>query len=218
MLTLLTSPLIFQLLALIAALSAIAGSLLAASVYRGKDGKPYSLLNHFISELGEVGVSRFAWAFNWGMILSGAFMLFACVSLGLILPGVWSKIGMGAGVITSVALVFVGVFPMNNITPHSRAAVTYFRFGLGMVVFFTLAVALQPEPVLPRLFSLAGVPAILAFSTFLVYSNIVYRSEKASDPPANPPPPRPRFWPLALSEWMIFLTIVPFFFVIALGL
>ena len=30
----------------------------AAWMYRGKRGERYSLLNHFISELGEVGVSK----------------------------------------------------------------------------------------------------------------------------------------------------------------
>lgn len=39
-------------------------SLAAALAYAGPDGEPYSLLNHFISELGEVGVSPLAWLFN----------------------------------------------------------------------------------------------------------------------------------------------------------
>jgi len=221
--TLLKSPYLFQLLALTGALFAILGSLIAGFAYRGKDGESYSILNHFISELGEVGVSRRAWAFNWGLILSGPFVLLACISLGMLIPGVWSKVGMAAGIVCSISLSLVGVYPMNNLTPHSRAATAYFRSGLGMVIFFTLAVALQPgsSQLLPPLYSLAGLPAILSFSFFLVYSGIVFRKAKAVDPPTDPPPappPRPRFWGLAFSEWTIFLTIVPFFFIIALGL
>src|SRR3989304_4746513 len=71
MLDLLKNPIIFQILSLAGALSAILGSLTAAAAYRGRQGETYSLLNHFISELGEAGVSRLAWVFNLGLILCG---------------------------------------------------------------------------------------------------------------------------------------------------
>ena len=217
MLDLLKNPIIFQILSLAGALSAILGSLIAAAAYRGRQGETYSLLNHFISELGEAGVSRLAWVFNLGLILCGLCLVPASVSLGLILPGIWSKLGMAAGIITAVSIGLVGVFPMNNRTPHIRAAVTYFRLGLVMILLFTTAIALQPEPArLPRLLWLAGLPAILAFSFFLVYSRIRYTV------PENPLSPsdieRPRFWILAFAEWLLFLTTVPWFLAIALGL
>jgi len=218
MLSIFHSPFLFQLFALTGALFAILGSLVSGFAYRGKDGERYSILNHFISELGDVGVSRSAWAFNWGLILSGPFVLLACISLGLMIPGVWSKIGMICGIVTAVCLSLVGIFPMNNLDPHRRVAMTYFRFGLSMVIFFTLALAVQPGTVLPRLYSLAGLPAVLCFSSFLLYSSIVYRRQGVVGTSTVPPPPRPRFWGLAFSEWTIFLTLVPFFFVIALGL
>ncbi len=217
MLDLLTNPITFQILSLAGALSAILGSIIAGLAYRGKQGEAYSLLNHFISELGEVGVSRLAWVFNLGLMISGLCLIPASVSLGLLLPGVWSKLGMAAGIVTAVSIGLVGVFPMNKRTPHIRAAVTYFRIGLLMIGLFTAAIALQPDPpVLPRLLWLAGVPAILAFSFFLVYSRIRYTV------PENPLAPdefeRPRFWGLAFAEWLLFLTTVPWYFAIALGL
>ena len=43
-------------------------SLIAASVYRGKEGERYSITRHFVSELGEAGVSRLAQVFNAGLI------------------------------------------------------------------------------------------------------------------------------------------------------
>ena len=57
-LTLLKTPLTFQRLASAGVLFAVIGALIPALVYRGKQGQPYSPLNHFISELGEVGVSK----------------------------------------------------------------------------------------------------------------------------------------------------------------
>ena len=41
----------------------------AMVVYRGKNGERYSIWRHFVSELGEVGVSKFAWVFNAGLII-----------------------------------------------------------------------------------------------------------------------------------------------------
>ncbi len=47
--------------------------------YRDTTGERYSLLNHFISELGELAVSRGAWAFNGSLALAGLLFLPFCV-------------------------------------------------------------------------------------------------------------------------------------------
>jgi hypothetical membrane protein len=212
------NPILFQWLSLAGALSAVLGSLIASLAYRGRQGERYSPLNHFISELGEEGVSRRAWAFNLGMILCGLCLLPACVSLGLLLPGVLSKLGMLAGIVTAISIALVGVFPMNKLTPHIRAAVTYFRFGLVMVTLFTAAIAFQPQspPAIPRLIALVGLPAIFAYAYFLLYSRVSYAA------PENPldtqeQKARPRFWRMAAAEWAIFLTTVPWFLAVAAG-
>lgn len=61
------------------------------------------------------------------------------------LPGLLSKLGMTAGVIRSIALALVGIFPMNKIQPYGHAAMTYFRSGLLMMLFINLAIGLQQE-------------------------------------------------------------------------
>ena len=179
----------------------------------------YSPLNHFISELGEVGVSRLAWVFNLGLTLSGLSLIPACISLGLIIPGTLSKIGMVTGVITAVELALVGVYPMNNLKPHGRAAVTFFRGGLVMVLTFSLAIAFQPTNslVMPRVFSLAGLPAISSFAAFLW---MMHKSSKqeTEDPLQPMDKERPKFWLMPTVEWCIFLTIVFWFLVITTGL
>jgi hypothetical membrane protein len=217
MLAFLKNPAFFQILSIAGASFAILGSVISWTAYRGRQGEAYSLLNHYISELGEVGVSRFAWAFNLGLILCGLCLLPATISLGLLLPGIWGTIGMLAGIISTISIALVGVFPMNNLTPHIRAAVTYFRLGLVMVFFFSLAIALQPgtAPLLPRLLSLAGLPAILAFSYFLFYSRVSYAMPQ--NPLAALEAARPRVWKIAVAEWAIFLTTIPWLLVIALG-
>ncbi len=46
-------------------------SVVTAFNYKGKKGESYSPLNHFVSELGEVGVAAYAAVFNTGLIFSG---------------------------------------------------------------------------------------------------------------------------------------------------
>jgi hypothetical membrane protein len=197
----------------------VVGSFVPGVGYRGKQGEAYSPLNHFIAELGEVEVSRLAWAFNLGLILSGISLIGASISLGLMLPGLLSKLGMTAGIICSIALALVGFFPMNKIQPHGHAAMTYFRSGLLMMLFFNLAIGLQQESaqVIPNTYSLAGLPAILSFASFLF---LIQRStrEKDDNPLSTEDVKRPKIWPIAIVEWSIFITIVIWFLVIAVGL
>ncbi len=217
LLTLLQTPTTFIIMSLVGAAIGILGALISALAYRGQCGQTYSPLNHFISELGEVGVSRLAWVFNGGLILSGLCLIPAVIALGLLLPGVLSIFGMIAGVITAVGLSLVGVFPMNKLEPHGKAAVTFFRCGLLMVLVFSLAIAFQPpaDVVIPRGYSLAGLPAILAFGSFLW---LMGRAGSEDDDPLQPlDEVRPKIWILAVGEWSIFLTIVAWLLVIAVG-
>jgi hypothetical membrane protein len=152
-------------------------------------------------------------------MLGGILFLPFGIGLGLILPGVWSKLGLAAGVVAAVSLALVGVFPMNNLKPHSLAAMTYFRAGLAMVILFTLAIALQAEGalVVPREVNWAGVFAILAFGSFLV---IAGRASKEVGDVLNPEAKvaRPRFWLMPAVEWMIFVSTLVWFGVVSLGL
>ena len=213
-----TRLILFKVAGLLGCLLSVAGALIAGSVYRGKQGEPYSILNHFISELGERGVSERAWAFNWGLILCGVLLLPTTINLGLILPGLWAKLSLFFGVVTALSLSFVGVFSMDRLKPHGIAAVTFFRAGLLMVFFFTLAIAFQPQDnqVFPRLLALAGLPAIAAFTTFLV---MMGHASKTKEQPLEPlEQARPRVWKIAILEWSIFVTIVFWFLMMALAI
>lgn len=193
--------------------------MIAGFAYRGKDGEAYSPLNHFISELGEVGVSRFAWVFNLSLITAGVSLIGASTSLGLILPGLLAKIGMVCGIICSIALAFVGVFPMNKMEPHRFAAKFYFRTGLSMMILFSLAIAIQPADlsVLPKTYSLAGLPAICSFASFLFL--IRKPTEERDDNLISTKDiVRQKVWTASVVEWSIFLTSVIWFVVIAIGL
>ena len=208
----------FQLFGVVGSLIVVLGVLVAALVYHGKENEPYSPLNHYISELGEVGVSRLAWVFNISLILSGLFLIPACVSLGLMLPGVLAKIGMAAGIVFAIFLALVGIIPMNKSEPHGIVAMTNIRGGLLMVLLFSLAIAFQsaPTPVLPRLFALGGLPAILSTAGFLTLARKAGKKEE--DPLESEEVARPKVLALPTVEWLIFLTIVLWFALIAWGM
>lgn len=215
----LTDPALIRLAGLTGSLAVMLASLVSALVFRGRQAERYSPLNHFISELGEVGVSRLSWLFNAGLIVGGAVLLPCCIGLGLLIPGVWSKLALVAGCVAAVSMALVGFFPMNNLKPHTLVAMTYFRAGLVMVILFTLAISLQPqaEVVIAKTVNWAGALAVLCYASFLVYSRVAFKkSQQTLDPTAITL--RPRFWRLAALEWSIFFSTVLWFLVVGLVL
>jgi len=217
MINFLNSTLTFQLLAACGALIPLSTSLITALAYRGEDDEPYSPLNHFISELGKVGVSRLSWVFNLGLILAGLCMLLESISLGLMLDNLLGKIALGFGVISAISLAMVGLFPMNRRKPHGYAALAYFRSGLVMVILFSLAILFQKDEtrIFSRWLSLAGILPVTAFSTFLLMIQKAYKATE--DPLATKDVARPKVWNLAIAEWSIFVTMLVWIGVIAMG-
>ena len=213
-----TSSTGFIIFASIGLSAGLIGALVAALAYRGKEGERYSPLNHFISELGEVGVSRLAWAFNLGLIITGLCLIPATISLGLMIGSVLSKIALVVGVVSAISLGLVGVFPMNRDKTHGFVAVTYFRTGLVMVILFSLAIGFQQGETLAlsRWYALAGAPPILAFGFFLWLFGKTYK--KSKEPLATQDVQRPKIWTLAVLEWLIFVSMIVWFLVIAWGL
>jgi hypothetical membrane protein len=133
------------------------------------------------------------------------------------LPGTLAKISMGVGILYVLSVTFVGIFPMNMIKPHTVAAMTFFWSGLIFVIIISLAIWLQPQEavVLPRVYALAGLPAVIAYGIFLWLLSKVDRS--ASEALLPDDIQRPHIWALAVAEWMTFITVVIWFVVVALG-
>jgi|WetSurMetagenome_2_1015567.scaffolds.fasta_scaffold150369_2 hypothetical membrane protein len=177
--------------------------------YRGRNGQKYSILNHFISELGEVGVSQAAWAFNWGLILGGIVTLPYIIGLGIKFASPLGWLGTAAGLVATGGVSAVGVFPMNRLESHGKAAMTYFRSGLVMVFFFGLAILLQPagkQIVHP----LANLLSLFAFGVYAAFLVLLKPPKKSPDEKGSNPldpmesPQRPRFWLLPALEWAVF--------------
>ena len=196
------------------------GCLIASIPYRGRAGEKYSLLNHFISELGEIGVSRLARFFNAGLIIGGILFVPFIISLGVTL-GLWTGyVGMAAGVIASISSIFVGIFSMERLEPHRVAAMTFFRMGLITILALTVAVFLQPSEAraIPLEINIIGVIAIISYSVFLLI--VRQKTDKNGeenyllDPTEKKQ--RPHFWRTPFMEWMLFFATIGWFLCVSL--
>jgi len=215
---LLANPTTLKIAGLIGVFFGLIGVIVPSLAYRGTEGQKYSFLNHFISELGEVSVSRLAWVFNLGMILAGICIVIVSLSLGLILPSFWAKAGMVLGTATGVALSMVGVFPMKKMKEHIAVAVAFFRGGFLMVLLFSLAIALQnaDNQVVPRALGLVGMLPVLAFGIFLGLMWSVRDQDRHTLDTTEKT--RPRVSKFAISEWSIFFAFILWILVIALSM
>lgn len=188
--------------------------------YQGRRQERYSLLNHFISELGEVGVSARAWVFNGAMIAAGLLLIPFIIGLGLVLGNVWGILSILAGLWAAISCSLVGVFPMNNLGPHSKAAISYFRGGLVMVVLFAVAIWLQPagEVAVAGYANIFSLLAVAAYATFLVLLGRKPAKTEEAAPSFDPAaiPERPRFWLLPALEWAVFFSTVLWLFGVAM--
>jgi hypothetical membrane protein len=184
-------------------------------LYRGKRGERYSMLNHFISELGEVGVSRAARVFNLGLLLAGLLMLPYVIGLGIAFGSILGWLGTIAGIIAVLGVAAVGVFPMNNVQSHTTAALTYFRSGLVMVFFFGLAIFFQPagRAIVPQAANALSLLAFLAYGAFLVWPLLRKKEQKPTDIlDPQQEPERPRVWALPTLEWLVFFSTIAWLF------
>jgi hypothetical membrane protein len=196
----------------------LVSSFIAAMAYRGKQGERYTISTHFVSELGEVGVSRLAWLFNGGLIIGSFIFFWMMPGVGLSLDNVWGYLGSVAGMIAAAGCLLVGVFPMNNIKPHIKAAMTYFRAGLATVLLFSIAILVQPADarVIPLYSLVIGGLAFVAYFSFLIQLGKTTRQEDSSMLDTSSISNRPRFWWMPFLEWMVVIfTILWFLFISA---
>ncbi len=182
--------------------------------YSGRKKERYSALNHFISELGETGVSARARIFNYGLIVGGAFLIPYIIGFGIVLANVWAIFAAIAGVWAAISCILVGVFPMNNLDPHIKVATSYFRSGLAMVLLFGVAVLVQPagKAMISPWASFASLLAVLAYGSFLFIGRLPENAPvEMETPDPDLIPDRPRFLGLAALEWLVFASTIVWF-------
>jgi hypothetical membrane protein len=196
----------------------LSGVFITTLSYRGRKGERFSLLNHFISELGEAGVAKLASFFNTGLILGGLLLMPFLIYLGLRLNSIPGWLGCLAGIWTATSSMAVGFFPMNRLEPHTKAAMAYFRGGLATVLFFGLAILLQPadRTLLPRAANWISLISIAAYASFLVLLNKNWSEDFLNPLDTKSHSGRPQFWLLPFMEWVVFFSSMLWFLVMAM--
>lgn len=182
------------------------GVIISALTYQGRLGEPYSPLNHFISELGEVSVASMAMAFNVGIFLGGLCLTIFLVGLGLRIGGWLGVLFALVGTACGLSGALVGVFPLDNLAPHFTWAMRFFNFGLLASSFFSL-LALFRRGGLPRWLALPGLLSVLAFAAFLYLpssgdtAGSMAGADSLMATISALSQPRPPVWQLAVLEW-----------------
>lgn len=177
------------------------GALISALAYEGREGQAYRFWNHFVSELGEVGVARLAWVFNGGLILGGVCIVIFMIGLARQLRGAFRYVFIVAGLATGISGTLVGVFPMNQLKPHIQVAMQFFNMGLLSMTLFSLYVLFARQRSFPRWFLIPGIFAAASFAAFLYFPTPGDISGGLPTTQALIITNRPDVWWLAIFEW-----------------
>jgi hypothetical protein len=173
--------------------------------YTGRMGEGFSLANHFVSELGEVGVSELASLFNIALIVGGIAILFGFIALALHLQGWFRYLVLVLGFITGVSGTLVGVFPMNQLETHISVALTFFNTGWMVTGAFSLYVLFAKQDKFPKWLAIPGIVAALAFIAFSLYRDDYIGGTAGLEELLGAS--RPAFWGLAALEWVVVLAV-----------
>ncbi len=187
----------------------VLGSVITALAYSGKQGQPYSPLNHFVSELGEVGVSQAATVFNISLMIGGLCLAVFLVGLALQFNG-WFRYVFGLlGLISGIAGALVGVFPMNNLEMHSLVALTFFNTGWIIVALFSIYILVTRPPRFPLWLLIPGVVTVASFLAFL---NVV--GSLGTEALAAPTDRLP-VWDVTVFEWLLIVGLLVWVFLVS---
>lgn len=192
------------------------GILISALGYTGVQGQAYNLLNHFVSELGEIGTSDLALAFNLSLILGGLFNAGFMAWLPFQFRG-WIRYPLLLiGLSTAVFGALVGIFPMNALDQHIFVALLFFDLGLLTALVYSLVILFNKGHNLPRWLAIPGIVNTMGFFIFTNFPNQFEGGVDFQEGMGGLLANRPNFIPLALMEWIVILGVVAWFLIMGI--
>jgi hypothetical membrane protein len=175
-------------------------SLIAGVFYVGTQSEPFSPLNHWVSELGEMGVSSLALVFNIGLFVGGLALALFFFALGRLRSSRLASVYVIVGIVAGVSGALVGVFPMNNRSIHIVFALGFFVLGWVAVGLASLDIWRRPEARFSRWLPALGALTVAVFLLFLsVYIPYLYTGT-GSD--------RPDVSIATVLEWLVLIGIM----------
>jgi hypothetical protein len=185
----------------------VVGSILTSFVYTGEAGEAYSMLNHYISELGELSQSEWAPIFNSSLIIGGIGLTFFMILLGINLRHWFAWIASAVGVYAGINCTLVGFIPMDTIQPHYKVAMDFFFYGMISVGLYSMYFLFFSRGKHPKFLAIPGMIAAASFASFLYLPSSTLQPIPAAD--------RPPFLLITFLEWMIFITVLIWVVVVA---
>ena len=184
---------------------------LTALLYRGPSGQIFNPINHFVSELGFIGTSEFAWLFNSGLFVGGLILIIFMWGLGGIIESKLAKTASIIGMIAGLFASLVGIFTMNNVNPHITVALGFFFCGMLSILLFSIAMYQDKHELFPRAFSMVGFVIFVCFIIFLFNpfdtSAINFADSFTAENIAKLESIRPEIWTIAILEWLSVLSV-----------
>ena len=185
-------------LGILGPITIILGILFSAAGYVGVESQSYNLLNHFVSELGEVGVSDLALAFNLSLILGGVFNAGFLTWLPFQFKG-WVRWPLFMiGLLAAIFGALVGFFPMNALDQHIFVALAFFDLGLLTSFLYSLALLFGKRHSLPRWLAIPGFLNTIGFFIFINFPSQFEEGIDFQEGMGGLLRNRPAFIPLAL--------------------
>ena len=180
----------------------------AICLYNRHHADGFSLLNHFVSELGSPHRSEMARVFNGSLILSSPLLFPILLTLCVHLKTRLSRAAALTGFCATLGVVGVGFFPMDFLKPHLVAAMLFFWGWLFTLSLFTVALWRKfpfRETLLLRFAGIAALAANLSFLAILMrFVHAILQLNHA--PTSLDSLRRPFVWDVAISEWSVLLT------------
>ncbi|MEJ2757237.1 MAG: DUF998 domain-containing protein [Anaerolineales bacterium] len=194
------------------------GMLITAISYVGIEGQRYSIRNHFVSELGEVGVSDLAWVFNTSLFVGGILATIFMVFLAYQIKS-WIRVPLGIiSVVATVNGALVGIFPMNKLQGHIFVAMNFFNLGMFISLLYSLVILLGKKHPFPKWLAIPGLINAGLFIWFLNFPSDEDAINQFQEGMQGLIRNRPDFMPMALLEWAVILGIILWVFIIGVYL
>lgn len=194
------------------------GMFLSAVTYSGSQGQPYSPLNHFVSELGEVGLAELSVTFNWGLIIGGLITIPFMIYLAAQVKS-WLRWLLGLiGVLAAVFAALVGVYPMNYIEPHTFVALTFFQLGMLTAILYSLVILFGRRHPFPKWLAIPGLLYVLTFALFTLFPDLIPMDIDFQQGMEGFRANRPDVLALAVIEWIMVLAILIWILLMAIYL
>jgi hypothetical membrane protein len=185
------------------------GSLATAMLYHGKKGGSYSILNHYISRLGEVGVSRLAPVFNTSLFVGGLVLLIFVLGLGLYVHTKLGYVASAFGIFSCISCSLVGIFPMNNPSIHDVVAYSFFYNGLVGITLFTLVILFDKRNKISKWLLIPGIITVASFASYLIIPYVIRSTHGHALHAHRLVRSHIRLNPIL--EWSVFFTVIAWF-------